>query len=84
MTDPIGKIGSTVSKAYLGDAVYADFDGYAIESARLDADDADWAAMHPTADQIRAAHGWPQHVHVSEEAESLRLRVVAIKRRMKL
>ena len=54
------------------------------ESARLDADDAAWAAMHPTADQIRAAHGWPQHVHVSEEAESLRLRVVAIKRRMKL
>ncbi|KKW10405.1 MAG: hypothetical protein UY48_C0038G0005 [Candidatus Gottesmanbacteria bacterium GW2011_GWB1_49_7] len=39
-------------------------------------------AMHPTADQIRAAHGWPRHVYVSEEAEALRLRIAAIRRRL--
>jgi len=55
----------------------------ATEDDRLDADDAHWAQMHPTADQIRAAHGWPSHVYVSEEAEALRLRVEAIRRRMR-
>ena len=53
----------------------------ATEADRLDADDAHWAAMHPTAEQIRAAHGWPSHVYVSEEAEALRLRVEAIRKR---
>ena len=52
----------------------------AYEADRLDADDAHWAAMHPTADQIRAAHGWPRHLHVSEEAEALRLQVEARRR----
>jgi len=51
------------------------------ESADEEWDDAHW--MHPTADQIRAAHGWPRHVYVSEEAEALRLRVTATKRRMR-
>ena len=55
----------------------------ATEDDRLDADDAHWAAMHPTADQIRAAHGWPSHVYVSEEAEALRMRIAAIRRRMR-
>jgi len=54
----------------------------ATEPERLDADDAHWAAMHPTADQIRAAHGWPRDVYVSAEAEALRLQVAAMKRRM--
>ena len=53
----------------------------ATEAERLDADDAYWAAMHPTADQIRAAHGWPRHVHVSEEAEALQLQIEAIRRK---
>ena len=52
----------------------------AYEADRLDADDAHWAAMHPTADQIRAAHGWARHEHVSEEAEALRLQVEARRR----
>jgi len=54
----------------------------ATEPERLDADDAEWARMHPTADEIRAAHGWPRHVYVSEKAEALRLQVAAMKRRM--
>ena len=54
----------------------------ATEDERLEADDAHWAAMHPTADQIRAAHGWPRDVYVSAEAEALRLQVAAMKRRM--
>ena len=56
----------------------------ATETDRLDADDAYWCAMHPTADEIRARHGWPRHVYVSEEAEALRLQVEAISRRIRL
>ena len=52
------------------------------EADRFDADDAHWARMHPTADQIRAAHGWPRDVYVSAEEEALRLQVAAMKRRM--
>jgi len=49
----------------------------------LDESDAHWARMHPTANQIRAAHGWPRHVYVSKEAEALRLSAAALKRRMR-
>ena len=54
------------------------------EAERLDADDTYWCAMHPTADEIRARHGWPRHVYVSAEAEALRLRHEAIERKMRM